>query len=245
MTRDGLPPQARDLCVAYVSGLAELLQAKLHGIYLYGATVFPESGPVRDIDCHVVLARALADSEKSAVFRLHDDLSDRFPPLGAELDAYYILYEEACGSTPPTHQLRPSMRDESWALHCAHVRAGRYVTLYGPEPVDIFPDPAWSGIAAALDHEMAFIRENLKYPDYCILNLCRIMYSFGERDVVVSKRSSGSWATTQFPDWAPAIQAAIRSYDGTARPEDEALMEKGVGCFLEFASGQIRALQAG
>ena len=240
MTRSGLPPQARDLCDAFVGELTELLEEKLHGIYLYGATVFPDSGPARDIDCHVVLVRALADPEKAAILRLHGDLSDRFPPLGGELDAYYILLDEARGSMPPTHQLRPAMRDESWALHCAHVRAGRCLTLHGPEPVDTFPDPSWVAISLALDHEMQFIRENLKYPDYCILNLCRIMYSFTERDVVVSKRFSGSWATTQYPDWAPSIQAAIRSYDGDLRHGDAALMEEGVGRFLEFAADRIR-----
>lgn len=243
MTRDGLPPQARDLCVAYASGLAELLQAKLHGIYLYGATVFPDSGPVRDIDCHVVLAGALSDDEKGSIWRLHDSLSDRFPPLGDELDAYYILYEEARGSIPPTHQLRPSMRDESWALHCAHVRAGRYVTLQGPEPVEVFPEPSWPAIVSALDHEMHFIRENLKYPDYCILNLCRIIYSFSEHDVVVSKRFCGVWASTQYPNWGPDIRAAVRSYDGEAERGDAALMRARVGGFLEFASEQINTLR--
>ncbi|OGG56417.1 MAG: hypothetical protein A3F84_28325 [Candidatus Handelsmanbacteria bacterium RIFCSPLOWO2_12_FULL_64_10] len=156
------------------------------------------------------------------------------------MDAYFILYEEARKTSPPTHQLRPEIRDESWALHCAHIRAGRYISLSGPEPTEVFPDPSWSETSAALDHEMRFIEENLKHPAYCVLNLCRIIYSFREREVVISKRFGGHWASARFPQWAPLIQAAIRSYEGTGMPGDEEFLEGKVRRFLEFAAERIR-----
>ena len=243
MKCDELLPEVLDVCRTFASGLRELLRAKLHGIYLYGATVFPDSGPVRDIDCHVILEGSFAGDEAADVEHLHRSLAERFPHLGDELDAYYILYEEACGLVPPTHQLRPSIRDESWALHCAHVRAGRFRTLCGPEPVDTFPEPAWSAVVAALDHELQFIRDSLKYPDYCTLNLCRILYSFQERNVAVSKRFCGGWACDRFPEWEPLISAAMRSYDRELLQGDEVLMQEGIGRFLEFASGQIAVLR--
>jgi hypothetical protein len=136
--------------------------------------------------------------------------------------------------------LKEILHTKSWALHCAHIRAGRYITLYGPEPAGIFPDPSWPEISAALDHEMRFIEENLKHPAYCVLNLCRIIYSFRERDVVVSKRFGGDWASARFPQWAPLVQAAIRSYEGTGMPGDEEFLSSEVGCFLEFASERIQ-----
>ena len=92
-------------------------------------------------------------------------------------------------------------------------------------------------------YKLFVIEGNLKYPAYCILNLCRIVYSFQERDVVVSKRFSGNWACGRFPHWDPVIKAAMRSYEGTATPEDVRLLDAEVGRFLEFASGRIREIR--
>ena len=86
---------------------------------------------------------------------------------------------------------------------------------------------------------MKFIEENLQYPDYCVLNLCRIVYSFQERDVAVSKRFSGNWARVRFPQWASLIEAAIRSYDDAGKSGDNKLLNAEVGHFLEFASERI------
>jgi hypothetical protein len=244
MKQSELASPTREICQEYVSRLEEILGTKLYGVYLYGATVFPDSGPVQDIDCHVILRELLGDGEREKILRLYKELSHQFPPNGGELlDAYFILYEDAKQTSPPTHQLRPEMRDEAWALHCTHVRAGYYVTLYGPEPTEIFPPVSWSEISAALDQEMRYIEGNLKYPAYCILNLCRLVYSFQERDVVVSKRFSGGWARRLFPQWASLIEAAMKSYEGTATPKDDKLLNAEVGRFLEFASERIREIR--
>jgi hypothetical protein len=244
MKRNELSSPTREICQAYVSRLEEILDTNLYGVYLYGATVFPDSGPVQDIDCHVILRGPLSDGEREKIFQLYKELSNQFPPNGGELlDAYFILYEDAQQTSPPTHQLRSEMRDEAWALHCTHVRAGYYITLYGPEPTEIFPPVSWSEISAALDQEMGYIEENLKYPAYCILNLCRLVYSFQQRDVVVSKRFSGGWARRLFPQWASLIEAAMRSYDGTATLEDNRFLNAEVERFLEFASERIREIR--
>jgi hypothetical protein len=88
---------------------------------------------------------------------------------------------------------------------------------------------------------MDFIEGNLEYPDYCVLNLCRIIYSFRERDVAVSKRSSGEWATCQFPQWKTLITAAIRSYEGGKTHADSKLLDGNVVSFLEFARDCVAA----
>jgi hypothetical protein len=75
----------------------------------------------------------------------------------------------------------------------------------------------------------------LKYPAYCVLNLCRIMYSYQERDVVVSKRFSGFWADDKFPERSSVIQAALRTYDGKDSPEDKNRLQAEMESFLEFA----------
>ena len=231
-----LPSPVRDVCQAFVTELSEILGTSLHGIYMYGAAVFPDSGTIQDIDCHVILEGPLCDKTRNASLQLQSDLAARFPPLGEELDAYFILYSDAERKSPPTHQLRPEIRDESWALHCAHIRAGRYISLCGPEPTSIFPAPSWEEVSVALEHELRFIKDNLQYPDYCVLNLCRIMYSFQERDVAVSKFFSGEWAGARFPQWAPLIRAAVDSYSGKGTPVDERLLKNDVTSFLEFGS---------
>jgi hypothetical protein len=231
----GLPPDVKIVCDALVDGLRDILGKKLYGIYLYGAAVFPDSGPVTDIDCHVILRKALNDRNRDDISLLYSKLAEDYPPLGGELDAWYILLSDAREKSPPLNQLKPGMCDESWALHSAHIRAGRYITLFGPEPDDIFPVPSWEEITAALDHEIEYIKNNLNYPAYCVLNLCRIMYSFKERDVVVSKRFSGIRAIDRFPEWTSLIQSALRTYEGTNTPADESRLQADMERFLEFA----------
>jgi hypothetical protein len=235
-----LPKPVNEVCEDFVGGLREILASKLFGVYLYGAAVFPESGPIQDIDCHVILDGALTESERNSIITLHEHLAQRFPPLGGELDAYYILLEDARGTVPPQHQVWAEIYDHSWALHCAHIRAGRFIHLWGQDAGDIFPSPTWENILAALDHELSFIEENLNYPAYCMLNLCRIMYSFAERNVVVSKQFSGNWACDRFPEWEPVISAAMRFYKKETQPGDDELMREEMEDFLAFAQRQIR-----
>ena len=239
MMRREFPESVEHVCMAFVDGLTRILGEKLYGVYMYGATVFADGGAVQDIDCHVILRERLTDSEREASVDLHGELAERFPPLGGELDAYFILFEEATGESPPVHQLNPENVDRSWALHCAHVRAGYYVCLLGPEPTEIFPAPSWSSISAALDGELQYVREHLRYPAYCILNLCRIMYSYAEKDPAVSKHFSGCWASGRFPEWGPLIQAAIRHYGKEGSPEDDRLMGERLDGFLRFAMDRI------
>lgn len=219
--------------------LADALFRKLYGIYQYGAAVFDDGGPALDIDCHVILNAPPTSAERKAVLDLHKTLAEQYPPLGAELDAYYILYNDAQRPDIPQHQIWPDIYDNAWALHCAHVRAGRYRTLYGAEPDDIFPAPKWPALAAALDHELDYVKAHLQYPAFCILNLCRLMYSFQTRDVVVSKRFSGRWAAERYPQWEPLIAAAERRYEGRETDADNACLAAEVDRFLAFAEGQI------
>jgi hypothetical protein len=235
-----LPEPVEDVCSAFTDGLKRILGSKLYGVYMYGAAVFPDTGPVQDIDCHVILQDRLTDGERSALLSLDKDLARRFPTLGSELDAYFILLEDAKGASPPQHQLDPTVYDDSWALHCAHIRAGYYVCLCGPEPVEMFPEPSRSDIEAALDHELKYVEENLHHLAYCILNLCRIMYSHAEKNPVVSKQFSGLWASERFPEWESLISGAMRFYRKEGSREDNRLMSERMSAFLVFARERIK-----
>lgn len=234
-----LAPEVSLVCTGLIDGLISILGRKLYGVYLYGAAVFSDGGPAQDIDCHVVLAETLTNDERAAVVSLHHRLAAEFPPLGGELDAYYILLEAARRPDNPQHQLDPNIFDNAWPLHCAHVRAGNVVTLYGPEPVAIFPAPTWPSLAEALDHELDFVRRNLQYPAYCILNLCRILYSFQARDVAVSKQFCARWALQVYPAWELLVAAALRSYERIAAAQDQVLMAAKLSVFLVFMELEI------
>ena len=236
-----IPDGIQDLCHAFLYGLDATLGTNLYGVYLYGALAFPEGGATGDIDFHVILKEPLNAGEKSGLHSLHATLAGDYPPLGAELDGYYILLEDARQTSSPRHQLLPDVTDASWALHCAHIRAGRCIVLYGPDPREIYPAASWPELEHALEGELDFVRKHLAdYPAYCVLNLCRLMYSFETGDVVVSKQASAKWAYDAFPQWQPHIEAAKRSYEKQATTTDEQLLKSEVRSFFDFACERIR-----
>jgi hypothetical protein len=236
-----LPDDIQHICQALVDGLRTLLGEKLYGVYLYGAAVFPEGGATRDIDFHVILQERLTEQEKAELKRLHESLAGDYPPLGEGLDGYYILLEEARQTSPPSHQWLEGVVDAAWALHREHILSGRCVVLEGPDPKRIYPETTWAELEAALDGELDYVAAHLEdYPAYCVLNLCRLMYSYETRDVVVSKRASGAWAREIYPEWGRHIDAAVKAYDESDTPEDRALLQSEVESFYEFACGRIQ-----
>ena len=137
--------------------------------------------------------------------------------------------------------------DQSWALHREHIRAGRHIALHGPDPREIYPPTTWPEIEEALDWELRYVADHLgQYPDYCILQLCRLIYSHETKDVVVSKAQASDWARDALPPWRRHIELATKSYARQATPEDRQFMLAEVGAFLQFARTRIeRARQRG
>ena len=229
------------ICRSFVEGLKRILKEKLHGVYVYGAAAFPDTVPSGDIDFHVILTSELTDEERSQLETFHESLAKQFPPLGGELDGYYILLEDARGETPPRSQIWRRAIDESWALHCEHIRAGRHIVLHGPEPTEFYPPASWSEVEIALRGEMAYVEKHLlEHPAYCILNLCRLMYSFETKDVVVSKAQTAYWTRDAVPQWRRHIDLALKSYAHQTAQEDEEFMLAEVERFLEFSQARIK-----
>lgn len=239
--------EIQDLAAALLAGLKTVLDAKLYGVYLFGALTFPDGGAVTDIDFHVILNDGLTEDEKAGLDRLDAALARDYPPLGADLDGYYILLAETHAMTPPRHQRAAGIVDGSWALHCAHIRAGRCIVLHGPDPKTIYPEPAWPDLADALAGELAWLEAHLvDAPAYCALNLCRLLYSCATRDVVISKYAAAGWAQAAFPGWRHLIAAALSWYAGTATEAECAAVQAGVCAFHAYARPQIaRVVEAG
>jgi len=235
-----LPAEVQPVCHDFLAGLQGILGAKLYALYIFGALSFPESGSTGDIDFHVILAQALTDQERTEIISLQAGLAHTFPPLGAELDGYYLLLADARCASPPETQLHPGIFDNSYALHRAHLRAGRCIVLHGPSPCDIYPEPTWSEVEDALQDELDYVHEKLDvYQAYCILNLCRLMYSFTTHDVVTSKATAAQWACDRYPQWRELIEAARMSYAQQTTSQDRALMREQVVNFFHFAYERI------
>jgi hypothetical protein len=235
-----VPSEITNLCEAFLQGLKTALGESLYGVYLYGAIAFQDQCPLGDIDFHVIIKSSLNNDEKAALTHMHKVLAHNFPPLGAELDGYYILLDEARQTSPPRHQFQDHIRDESWALHRQHILAGRCIILYGPDPHEVYPPATWLELEQALWEEFLYIVPHLiEYPAYCVLNLCRLMYSYSTQEVVISKRASANWAETVFPEWIDLIDAARHFYNQQITAQDQVLLKDNSGLFLAFAQGQI------
>jgi len=223
----------------FVHDVVEVLGDKLDGIYAYGSIVFDGFG--RDIDCHLVLRLAPTGNEKARLNAIHA----KYKLFCCEVDAHYIMLKDARNSLPPKSYLLSNTKDEAWALHCAHIRSGCYVTLYGQEPIPaLFPSPDWRNIVSALDYEIRYIEKNGDQYAYCILNLCRIIYSFISRNVAVSKRFSGLWACRHFPEWAGLIHAAMASYENNVNYFVDESFEFEFLQFYKFATEKICEVRA-
>ena len=230
----------------FAGGLLAVLGDKLHAVYVYGAAAFDDSLPTGDIDFHVLLKDHLTEKEKQALENIHKEVAKKYPPLGEELDGYYILLEDAKKSTPPKSEMWQCATDYAWALHREHIRAGRYITLYGGDPKEIYLPSTWKEIEKALFDEILYIKKHLnKYPDYCILNLCRLIYSFKTRNVVISKAKASEWAYEAIPEWKWLVQLARKSYERKATEEDRKVMLKGIDKFFKYATFQIDQLRDG
>ncbi len=218
------------------------LRERLHALYLFGAVAFPESRKIADLDFHAIVRQPLDDTDRSTIDDLHRGLHERHQPL--ELDGYYILLDDARATPPAPSQLRARgrwSRDWSWPLHREHLRAGRCVVLHGPDPADYYPRTTWPELERALLREAWCARRWLpSHPAYSVLQLCRLLYSFTTRDVVVSKVTAARWARETIAEWRPLIDRAEAAYPkaGPTLPVEEAQQ------FAEYTRQRIGELRA-
>jgi hypothetical protein len=228
------------ISAAFLNGLKAILADKLFGAYLYGAIVFPETKYTGDVDFHVILACPLSEVERKEIDNLHKELARDYPPLGKEMDGYYILLEDAKRASPPQSQMWNHATDNSWALHREHIRAGKCIVLCGPDPTQIYLPASWPELERALYDELEYVEHHLEeYPAYCVLNLCRLIYSYRTRDVVISKTAAASWAEETYPQWNDIIDFARKTYEGRSTDAAEQYMTDHLPGLYAFAIRQI------
>ncbi|HEY8169808.1 MAG TPA: aminoglycoside adenylyltransferase domain-containing protein [Candidatus Limnocylindria bacterium] len=245
---DQLPDTARTAWLRLRNDLVDLLGDDLVAIWAYGGTTAAE-GPPRsaDLDTYVIVRRSLDDGTARAVEAIHAAIAGE---ADVEWDAWYVVESDARRSEAPRHAYRPDRLDTSWAVNRAHWLAGRYALLYGAEPDEIVPTPAWSELLIDLDREVEHLEAHVAAGDtdpfeatYAILNGSRIIRAMETGDVGISKRSAGSWALEHLPErWHPALRAALRAYDGPATSEDAALLAAEMAEFVATVRERVPAV---
>jgi hypothetical protein len=242
--RPRLPEDVRELCSDFRSGLKSALNDAFASLYIYGALAFPRPARWRvDVDFHVLVKRPLGNEERRNVTELHEALG-RVSCLGEELDGHYILVDDAKRSVPPTSQAWEQLPDNAWALHRAHILAGRFIHLHGIDPREIVSPPTWTDLEVALDNELRFIETHPEFGAFGVLNACRLVHSFRTRDVVTSKYESAQWALGTLPaEWRGPIQASIRFYSWAASDEDLRVIEQRRPAMVAFVKDEIDRLR--
>lgn len=221
------------------------------GIYFVGSIAFPGFVPDRvDLDFHVVVERELHKEEIEALGDTHRLLVGEYR-YAEHLDGFYLPLSKVRALAPPKglvavggEEVWTPAKDGAWALHREHVHRGAVLVLAGPDPRTLFPPATWSEIARALDGERRFIEAHLHhYPFYCVLNLCRLVYTWETRDVAVSKVAAAAWAADGLPRrWRPLIRSALRAYRMEDEEADLARLRDGVNSFYEYAAKRIDAV---
>jgi hypothetical protein len=197
----------QELAKRFARELEATLGPRFAGLFTYGAACFPPS-PVTDLDGHVLLNGPLDDDERRAL----DALDERLDTGDLEMDVWYITLDDARRSERPTFQRDTSRVDDMWAIHRAHVHAGRYVPVAGIDPREIVPEPTWEELDVDLQRELADL-EDATEGEYAVLNLCRIAASYANRNVVMSKLQGALWAFGALPDEHHAvIREALEGY---------------------------------
>lgn len=218
------------------------------GIYFIGSVAFPGFVPDRvDLDFHVVVRHELEEDELETLRDMHRLLVGEYR-YAEHLDGFYLPQAKAQAPTPPeelvavgAEKLWTSAVDDAWALHREHVHRGAVLVLGGPHPRTYYPPATWPEIARALDGERRFIEAHLRhYPFYCVLNLCRLMYTWETRDVAVSKVAAADWGLETLPRrWRPLLRSALRAYRMEDEESDLNRLREGVGAFYEYAAERI------
>jgi len=243
------PDVVADLVVALRDALVDALGADLVGLFLLGSVAFPGFEPhAADIDFHAVVRDELTDQQRDRLAGVHAELARHYRH-GGLIDGYYLPLEKARRPDVPKGLVgagpgrisHGTASNAAWALEREHVHRGKVIVLHGADPATIYPRPTWLELEAALRGERDWLVPELeRAPVYCVLNLCRIAYSFETRDVAVSKLQAAHWSLRTLPDrWHPLVEAALRGYAADLPACERDLLARELPAFLAYVDGRL------
>jgi hypothetical protein len=259
---DDLPRPAAESGLRLRDELLAILGDDLVGAWLHGGTTFADRPTVQgDVDICAVISELQPTERVPAAWRA--DPGSRPARIqaaqvliareyGVELDAVYLPADEVGGGEPPSRAFDGTQLETGWAVYRAHWLAGQYVLLHGQRPEDLVVPPTPAELRGALDRELEHLERHVHEGDasdpfeatYGLLNGCRILRTLETGSPVISKRSAGIWGIEHLPQrWHAAIDAAIRSYDGAASPEDTEVLRVAMAPFVDMARQRLPATE--
>jgi Domain of unknown function (DUF4111) len=230
--------------------LSNAIGKNLVGIYMHGSIAFPDYQPsAGDLDFYVVVRKPLDHSEIIELDHVHRRLAARFAS-GERLDGFYIPRAKARRTAIPkglvygSHgRIHKGGSDNAWALHREHFHGNAYIRVQGPKATNIFPTADWPSLRSALYRQLVYSRSIIDSdPWWSVLNLCRLVYTFRNGRVVVSKLGAAKWALENLPaKWAPLIRSSVRIYKQAGKRRVIAGFKREARRFLGFASVRVIA----
>lgn len=224
--------QARDICGD------QLVACWLHG----GSTFVDPCAVPGDVDVCVVVAEAIREQGQ----RLQQAAQ------ALNVDGLFVRADDMSRPDRPSHAFQDRRPLVGWAVYRAHWLAGQYVPLAGREPRGWVLPPRWADLVSDLDREVEHFERHVLNGDAedpyettaAHLNGCRVLYTTGTRDAVISKRASGKWGRANLPEtWRPAIDAALRCYDGEADSADITLLRASMPRFVSYVRDRVPVVE--
>lgn len=169
-----------------------------------------------------------------------------------DVDGLFVQAADMPRTERPAHAFDDGRPLVGWAVYRAHWLTGQYVPLAGREPRGWVLPPSWDDLLADLDREVEHFERHLLEGDVdkpyettvAHLNGCRVLYTMATRDPVISKRSAGRWGLGSLADsWQPAIEAALRCYDGRASVADVDLLRESMPLFVAFVRDRVPVVE--
>ena len=225
------------------SDVQEILGSQFVGMYLFGSLANGDFDQHSDIDVLIVTDRKITERTFADLQQLHKRLNGIDSPWGLQIEASYIP-QTALRRFDPADNIHPHMdRGDNEVLHWMsherdwivqrHILRERGVVIAGPdlqrliEPVS--SDELRKAVADVLPLWVKPILEDPSlinkrgYQSYCVLTLCRMLYTFKHGEVL-SKPNAAKWALDHVdPQWKPLIERALVGRQDSnleADPED-------------------------
>lgn len=255
---------------ADVNRMLGLLQARIHeilgprliGLYLSGSLVTGDFDLlVSDIDLVAVTTGDLTPTELDRLELMHQQIARDEPTWDNRIEVAYLSTDalrtfrtqaSPLAITSPGEPFHVIVAGRDWLINWYVVREYGS-TLHGP-PAATLIDPIsqdeliqgvreqaeswreWIGRISRSEHRNGQV--------YATLTLCRALYTVTTGGYV-SKRKSARWAARELPEWAPFIEAALRSWREdwyNAQVDHQATVPETVR-FVNFVVDRIAALE--
>ena len=234
-------------------------QSRFVGMYLFGSLANGEFDQFSDIDVLIVTDGEISDDTFAALQKMHAEIARLDSPWAVQLEVSYIP-KDALRRFDPRNNRHPHFDRGAgetlhWMPHVSDWIVQRYilrergVVVTGPDPktlIDpISSDALRKAVADLLPLWTALFFEDPSrigkrgYQSYCVLSICRMMYTLKHGEIV-SKRVAANWAKEHVDSkWTALIERALigrQNPDLDATPEDI----NGTLAMMRFALEKIK-----